>query len=56
MSDRDVSVRIDNAMVVKNVVCCDELAFQLSGLSVRSVTKEVLAKLTSARPSVAVGS
>lgn len=54
--DRDMTICIEDAMVVKNVVCCDELAFQLSGLSVRSVTKEVLAKLTSARPSVAVGS
>ena len=51
-----MTICIEDAMVVKNVVCCDELAFQLSGLSVRSVTKEALAKLTSARPSVAVGS
>jgi hypothetical protein len=54
--DRDMAVRIDDAMVVKNVVCCDELAFQLGGLSVRSVKREVLTELTSARLSVAVGS
>lgn len=56
MSDRDVAVRINNAMVVKNVVCRDELAFQLGGLSVRSVKREVLAELTSAKLSVVVGS
>ena len=54
--DRDVAICIEDAMVVKDVVCCDELAFQLGGLSVRSVNREVLAELTSARLTVAVGS